>query len=230
MRQVTTKAILLKRLNFGEADRIITVLTPDGISSLLAKGVRKAKSKLAGGIELFSITDITYIDGRSDLKTITSTRLAIHFRNIVQDINRTMSAYDFMKYINKYAEHSQDTEYFDLLSAGLENLDKLDIPYKITYIWFSLRLLQISGSSLNLEKPLNSKMFHDEGEYSFSYEDMMFLESSNGEYTARHIKLLRLFITSDSPARATQVENIDEFLESLEVLTKQALRYTNQGL
>ena len=61
----TTSAIILKRVDYGEADRILTLLTPDhGKLSLMAKGVRKIKSKLAGGIELFSISTITFAEGR----------------------------------------------------------------------------------------------------------------------------------------------------------------------
>ena len=87
MKQIATQAIMLKRMNYGEADRIVTVLTADnGRLSMLAKGVRKSKSKLAGGLELFCVTDINYIYGKSDLKTIISTRLKEHYRNIVSNV------------------------------------------------------------------------------------------------------------------------------------------------
>ena len=47
MKQVVTKAIVLARTNYGEADRIVSVLTADkGKVRLLAKGVRKIKSKM----------------------------------------------------------------------------------------------------------------------------------------------------------------------------------------
>lgn len=59
---IVTSGIVLNRINFGEADRILTVITPDqGKLSLIAKGVRKEKSKLAGGIELFSVSNISFI-------------------------------------------------------------------------------------------------------------------------------------------------------------------------
>ena len=65
MDRINTQAIVLRRTDFGEADRIINFLTPDrGKISGLARGVRKQKSKLAGGIELFSVSDITYLVGR----------------------------------------------------------------------------------------------------------------------------------------------------------------------
>ena len=53
-----TQAIVLRRTNFGEADRILTLLTPLGQRGAMARGVRREKSKLAGGIELFGVSDV----------------------------------------------------------------------------------------------------------------------------------------------------------------------------
>jgi len=53
MKITKTKAIVLRRTNYGEADRIIQFITPVGKISAIAKGVRREKSRLAGGIELF---------------------------------------------------------------------------------------------------------------------------------------------------------------------------------
>ena len=46
-----TKAIVLRRTNYGEADRILTLLTPLGQRSAIARGVRREKSRLAGGTQ-----------------------------------------------------------------------------------------------------------------------------------------------------------------------------------
>ena len=73
-----TQAIVLRRTNFGEADRILTLLTPLGQRGAMARGVRREKSKLAGGIELFGVSDVVLQQGKGDLATLTSARL-IHF-------------------------------------------------------------------------------------------------------------------------------------------------------
>src|SRR5688572_21914665 len=102
MNQTVTEAIVLSRTDYGEADRILTLLTPDhGKLRLIAKGVRRVKSKLAGGIELFSITSITYIKGRGDIGTLVSTRLAKYYDQIVKDLDRTMLGYDLIKQLNR---------------------------------------------------------------------------------------------------------------------------------
>ena len=57
MKTSRSRAIVLRRTNFGEADRIVDLLTPSGRVSVMARGVRREKSKLAGGIELFALCD-----------------------------------------------------------------------------------------------------------------------------------------------------------------------------
>ena len=58
-----TLAIVLRRTDFGEADRIVNLLTPSGKVSAMARGVRKPKSKLAGGIEVFALNEVVLIEG-----------------------------------------------------------------------------------------------------------------------------------------------------------------------
>ena len=81
MRTFRTKAIVLRRTNYGEADRIVQFLTPDGRRSVMARGVRKEKSKLAGGIELFAISDVVIGEGKGELGVVTSAKLEHFFKH-----------------------------------------------------------------------------------------------------------------------------------------------------
>ena len=65
-----TKAIVLRRTNYGEADRILTLLTPLGQRNAIARGVRREKSRLAGGIELFAVSDVVLHRGKGSLYTM----------------------------------------------------------------------------------------------------------------------------------------------------------------
>lgn len=61
MRTISDHAVILKRINYGEADKIITVLTKsNGKVVLIAKGVRKITSRRKGHLELFSHVKISY--------------------------------------------------------------------------------------------------------------------------------------------------------------------------
>ena len=58
-RAFRTQAIILKRRDFGEADRILTVFTPAyGKLDVIAKGARKPTSTKTGHVELFTRTDM----------------------------------------------------------------------------------------------------------------------------------------------------------------------------
>lgn len=58
------KAIVLRRTDYAEADRVLQLLTPKGRRAVIAKGVRRERSKLAGGIELFALCDVVVHSGR----------------------------------------------------------------------------------------------------------------------------------------------------------------------
>ncbi len=146
MNQIITEGIVLARTNYQEADRIVTLLTPDhGKVSALAKGVRKSKSKVAGGIELFSISEISFIRGKGSLATLISARLKNHYGNIVQDIERTMAGYDLIKLLNRVTEDAPGPEYYVLLQQLFIALDDPKINLDLVRLWFFAQLLGLAG-------------------------------------------------------------------------------------
>ncbi len=145
---VVTKGIVLSRTNFQEADRIITMLTPDhGKLKMIVKGVRRQSSKLAGGVELFSISQITFLPGSREIGTLISSRLETHYGSIVKDINRTMLGYELLKRIDRATEDVPGEEYFQLLAFTLNGLGDLALKPELLELWFTMQLLKISGHS-----------------------------------------------------------------------------------
>ncbi|HYH74320.1 MAG TPA: DNA repair protein RecO [Candidatus Saccharimonadales bacterium] len=210
MRQLVTTAIILKRTDYGEADRILTLLTPEyGKLALLAKGVRKVKSKLAGGIELFSVSEITFIKGRGDVGTLVSTRLLKHYAKIVGNLDRTMLGYDLIKQLNKATEDEPEEEYFHVLQAGFEALDDPDIAGDLIRLWFGAQLLKLAGHTPNLETDNQGSRLNAETHYSFSYEHMAFVDNPHhGQFSADHIKFLRLAFSAHPPRVLAQVQGV----------------------
>jgi len=75
-------AFVLQQRNFRETSLIIEVLTRDfGRLSVLAKGVRKAKSKTAGLLQPFVPISISYV-GKAELKTLTTVEMADSFAKL----------------------------------------------------------------------------------------------------------------------------------------------------
>lgn len=178
----------------------MTLLTPDhGKVSVLARGVRKSKSKLAAGIELFSVSEISFIRGRGELSTLVSARLKKHYGNIVQDINRTMAGYDLIKLLNRVTEDAAGPEYFGLLQEVYEALNENEVSIDLIHLWFYAQLLKQAGHSPNLRTEKSGKALDAERSYVFSQEDMAFEPRPDGPFGADHIKFLRLTFSGNPP-------------------------------
>lgn len=207
MKQSVTQGIVLGRTDYGEADRILTLLTPDqGKLRLMARGVRRVKSKLAGGIELFSVSHITFVRGRGDIGTLISARLAAHYSRIVQDLERTMLGYDLIKQLNKTTEDEPEAEYFEVLRQAFESLDDPAVPLPIIRLWFSAQLLRLSGHAPNLQTDSTGQKLDPQQAYSFDLAQMCFSFSPHGRFGADHIKFLRLAFANHHAKTLAQIQ------------------------
>lgn len=223
--QVNTQSIVLSRTNFGEADRILTVLTPDhGKRRLMAKGVRKERSKLAGGIELFSISYISYIPGRQEIDTLTSSRLIKHYGHIVDDLPRTQLGYELLKRFHRATEDRTGEEYFNLLENTLAALDDNELSPDLVELWFNARLLKLGGHQPNLSIDIAGQKLSEDKQYALDVGKMVFAFSEQGSYHAPHIKLMRLVFGSSDPLLLKNIQNIDKVLHSTQSLVTSMLR------
>jgi DNA repair protein RecO (recombination protein O) len=209
MNRVNTQGIVLSRTEYGEADRILTFLTPDhGKVSAIAKGVRKQKSKLAGGIELFSVSEISYILGRREISTLISTRLIKHYGNIVKDLDRTNVAYELIKTINKATEDRPEQSYFDLLVALFESLDDKSIDLELIQAWSAAQLLRLGGHTPNLRTQHSGEKLQAAEAYEFNFDKMSFEPGET--YGADQIKFLRLLFSENLPKTLQKVSGAGE--------------------
>lgn len=208
MKQLVTTGIILNRTNFGEADRILTVLTTDqGKLRLIAKGARRVKSKLAGGIEVFSVSDLTFIPGRSGIGTLVSSRLKRHYPSIVQDINCTMLAYELLRRINRATEDGAEGEYFTVLQAALAALGE-GLSSDLVELWFDAQIIKLSGHRPNLTTDNSGAALSPAQSYSFNFQNMAFAPTGHqGPYGSAHIKLLRLVFNLSEPLQLKQLKN-----------------------
>ncbi len=222
---VVTKGIVLARTNFGEADRILTMLTPDqGKRRLMAKGVRKERSKLAGGIELFSVSHITYIPGRRDIDTLISTRLVKHYAHIVEDVHRTMLGYELLKRLNRATEDATGDEYFYLLVHALVALDDKKLNAGLINAWFNSQLLKLAGHQPNLKTDDLGAKLQAHRSYSLDVEHMVFSLAEQGNYNDKHIKLLRLLFGSTDPLPLQHVQGASGVLPTCQELVASMLK------
>jgi DNA repair protein RecO len=217
MKHIITLGIILSRTEYGEADRIITVLTPEqGKLRLIARGVRKIKSRAAGGIELFSVSELTYMQGRGALGTLVSAHLKDHYGDIVKDIDRVQLGYNLIKMLNKATEDELEAEYFNLLEEGFRALNELDIPLRLVRLWFESQLLRLSGHEPNLQTDTNGKHLKIDSIYEFDFDAVSFRDYSRGRFSAEHIKVLRLLFSGTDIQVLNRIEDFEPLLEFVE--------------
>lgn len=208
MKPIKTKAIVLRRTNYGEADRILQLLTPDyGKISAIAKGVRREKSKLAGGIELFAVCDVSIIPGKGDMGTLTSSRLDTFYAHIIEEYDRLQLGYEAIKQVSRAVETVAEPAFFDLLATTYASLNDRNIDEKIIATWFWLQLAILLGVGLNLSTDENGMKLVEDSRYNFSDDAMSFVYNDQGRFTTEHIKLLRL-LSAQPPSVAQTVQGV----------------------
>jgi DNA repair protein RecO (recombination protein O) len=206
-----TPAIVLRRTNYGEADRILQLLTPDGKKSVIAKGVRREKSRLAGGIELFAICEVVITDGKGELGILTSARLSHFFRHIMSDYDRMQFAYTSIKLVSNASEMVEGSDWFDVLAETLAGLDALTIQLGVVQTWFYLHYSALMGYELSLWHDIAGDKLSPENNYRYDVAERGLRAVQGGELSADHIKLLRLIATRPLKAIA-QIGGINEIV------------------
>ena len=128
-----TEAIVLSRLNLGEADRILTVFTPHyGKVRVIAKGVRKARSRLGPHLEIFTRCQLNLSRGR-DLDVVTSAETIDAHSPLRDDLDVLGHASHLVELVTRLTEDREEQEpVYDLLRGSVRLLaDGVD-PFAVT--------------------------------------------------------------------------------------------------
>ncbi len=220
MKTSRTRAIVLRRTNYGEADRIVQLLTPTGRQAVMARGVRKEKSKLAGGIELFAVSDIVIGQGKGDLGVLTSARLVKFYRHILEDYDRMQFGYDTLKLVARASELVDEPDWYDVAAGVLAALDVSSVDLRLVKTWFYLRYADLLGHELGLQYDVDGQRLSPDQSYRYDVAEKGLRLVSGGELTSEHIKLLRL-IASKPIEALVQIGGIGEVIEGCSLLARE---------
>lgn len=139
------EGIILKRSDFGEADRLITVLMQQhGKIKAIAKGARKPQSRKTGHIELFMRSKLFFAVGK-DLNILTQAEMVEAYRALRDDLVRTTFAAYAVEMLDRFTvEGEPQAETYNLLSDALRWFgEHEDLLLAVRY--YELRLLSLSG-------------------------------------------------------------------------------------
>ena len=142
-----TEGIVLRTMDLGEADRVLTVLTPRlGKLRVIAKGVRRQRSRIGGALQPFSDVQLVLSVGRT-FDVVTSSSLEDPHLGLRNDLHSTAAAWYVVELADRFCEGAADShEAFRLLAQALSALDAgPDVAREVVARWFELALLDAMG-------------------------------------------------------------------------------------
>lgn len=144
------QGIVLRSYPFGEADRVVVLLSPNhGKIRTVAKGVRKTKSRFGGRLEPFTHVDLVLYEGRN-LDTITQVAVLEPFPRLRADLDAVITAGTMVEAADAVAQEDEAAiRLFLLLQRGLKTLEAGESsPDLITA--FLLKLAEVVGVAPSL--------------------------------------------------------------------------------
>ena len=140
------EAIVLKRADHGEADRLLTLLTPDlGKMRAIAKGARKPSSRKSGHVELFTHCALMLAKGKT-YDVVTQADTIDSFIELRDNLDRIGYAYYIAELIDRFSEEAtENRSVYDLFLNTLGWLGIASTNPDLLARFFDLRLLEFVG-------------------------------------------------------------------------------------
>ncbi len=156
MPDFSSDAILLRKIEYGDHDYIITFMTPgQGKVAVVAKNAKQSVRRFSGALDLFSLNHIQCSRpkrNKEGLLILNQSELEHGFANIRYDVTKTAYASYWAEMIYLWLEEGQpQPNLYRLLRFALEMLHKGEIQPQVISILFQVRLMGISGFTPNLE-------------------------------------------------------------------------------
>jgi DNA repair protein RecO (recombination protein O) len=144
-RRYTTDAIVLSRFDLGEADRVLTLITPAGGKlKVIAKGVRRPTSRLGGSLEPFAELTVALARGRT-FDVVTQVTVGHAWLNLRDSLESTATAWYIAELADRSLEERHPAEpLYALLRRAYELLDVGMAPGRVAR-WYEMHLLDELG-------------------------------------------------------------------------------------
>ena len=203
-RTYRAEAIVLRTVDLGEADRILVLFTRHfGKVHVIAKGIRRATSRMAGHAE--PLTHATYQLARGrELDVLTGAEARELYPALREDLPRIAAGWYCAELIDRFTvEHAPAAPLFDLLETALRHLNA-GHPGHLVCRWFDLHILDRSGFRPELADCVNcrNRLEEQENAWSASSGGALCAECSRKTQTGfslsvRALKSLRYLLISD---------------------------------
>jgi DNA repair protein RecO (recombination protein O) len=147
MADFNASGIVLRRSQFGETDNILTLYTRErGKISAIAKGARKAVSRLSGATELLASSRFSLGVGRT-LQIVRQAEVVDSHSQLREDLRKLANGLYIAELLSNFViDEDPYPDLFDLLAVALNNISHSQTPDRVT-LWFELHLLNLLGFS-----------------------------------------------------------------------------------
>jgi DNA repair protein RecO (recombination protein O) len=230
-----TEAIVLRRRDLGEADKILTLYTPyRGKIRAVAKGVRKTTSKLGGHVELFTHSLMMLAQGRN-LDIVTQSQTIHSFQAIRGNLERTTQAFYVLELVDRFTEEGIENQpLFRLLLNVLDSLDSSP-NRELALRHFELHLLGAVGYRPELRRCLgcSADLRPVSNFFSPAAGGTLCPNCGTADRLARPLslnalKVLRLLQDTGGPA-ATRLRLEARLRDELETVLREYISYLLEG-
>ncbi len=149
-----TDGIVIRSLNYGESDRIVTFFTRDfGKIKGIAKGARKSKKRFQNALGLFSHVHLSFFEREgTGLMRVDGCDILHSFTRIREDLKKIFFGNYYLELANEMAgEREANQEAFDLIFSFLSGLDEREANEEQLRM-FEIRMLSLFGYQPNMKR------------------------------------------------------------------------------
>jgi len=144
-----TLSLIFKKDDRGEADQVFSVFTKDfGKIEVLGRAIRKSKSKLRGGADIFYLTDMEFIQGKA-YKTLTEALLVEKFPNIRKELGKLKISHKIAETLSSFLKgEEKDPKAWDLTVNTFNQLNQTSLSLKyslLLYYYFFWNFISALG-------------------------------------------------------------------------------------
>jgi len=151
-RRYVTDAIVLSRFDLGEADRVLTLITPEhGKLKAIAKGIRRPTSRLGGSLEPFAELNIALARGRT-FDVVTEVRVGHAWLRLRDNLESAATAWYLAEMADRSLEERHEArELYALLRRAYELLDAEMAPGRVAR-WYEMHLADELGQRPEVDR------------------------------------------------------------------------------